>query len=106
MLPVASDFDAKRGHPAPGNKPTKNLRRRVDRILLKVESAPVGTRNARLFWAACRFGEMISEGRLQPNIAEQLLRNAARSCGLIREDGPRAVGATIASGLRTGVRAA
>jgi hypothetical protein len=85
--------------------PTKNLIRRTGRILLVVENAPVGIRNDRLFWAACRFAEIVAEGRLQLAVAEHLLLSAAQVCGLIRDDGLAQARSTIASGLRTGSRA-
>jgi Bifunctional DNA primase/polymerase, N-terminal len=82
-----------------GPLPTRNLSRRVERILRVVETAQPGTRNDRLFWAACRFAEIIAEGRLQPSVAEQLLRSAAWLCKLTHTDGEGAVAATIRSGL-------
>jgi hypothetical protein len=81
--------------------PTKNLSRRIERILRIVETATPGTRNDRLFWAACRLAEIVAEGRLQPTVAKQLLSSAAWLCGLTRDDGEQAVAATIASGLRS-----
>ena len=82
-------------------EPTRNIPRRVERILRVVETAPRGTRNDRLYWAACRFAEIVAEGKLKPNVAEQLLSSAAWLCGLTRDDGKRAVEATITSGLRS-----
>jgi hypothetical protein len=82
--------------------PTLNLSRRTQQILRKVEQAKLHTRNDRLYWAACRFGEIMTEGRLQPKVAVQLLRNAAQMCGLTKDDGECAVMATILSGLRRG----
>jgi hypothetical protein len=94
------------------SQPTKNLSRRVARlvaprrtpeeILRVVVQAKPGTRNAKLFWAACRFGEIVSESRLRQGDVEYLLQCAAEYCGLTHDDGERAVMATIASGLRTG----
>jgi hypothetical protein len=82
-------------------EPTRNIPRRVERILRVVETAPRGTRNDRLYWAACRFAEIVAEGKLKPNVAEQLLSSAAWLCGLTPDDGKRAVEATITSGLRS-----
>jgi hypothetical protein len=65
-----------------------------------VAHASEGSRNDWLFWAACRFGEFLAEGRLRREVAEQLLFAAAN--GLVRTDGQQSVLATIASGLRTG----
>jgi Bifunctional DNA primase/polymerase, N-terminal len=82
--------------------PTRNLSRRVERIMRVVETAQPRTRNDRLFWAACRLAEIVAEGRLKLNVAEQLLSSAAWLCGLTRDDGERAVAATIRSGLKRG----
>jgi hypothetical protein len=76
--------------------------RRVCGWLSVVVHAPKGTRNDRLFWAACRFGEFIFEGRLRSEIAERLLYNGAEACGLVKDDGQQSVMATIVSGLRAG----
>ncbi len=92
-----------RGHSFPlvPSPPTRNLPRRIDRILRIVETATPGTRNDRLYWAACRFAEIVAEGRLKPSVAAQLLSSAAWLCGLTRDDGQRAAASTIASGLRS-----
>jgi hypothetical protein len=74
--------------------------RRVCGILSGVAHAAEGSRNDWLFWAACRFGEFVAEGRLRSDVAEQLLFAAAS--GLAKSDGHQPVLATIASGLRTG----
>lgn len=95
FVPVQMRDDA----PGMGRQRTDNLVRRSERILRCVEAAPVGTRNARLFWAARRFAEMIAEGAIRPWVAGQLLEEAARQCGLVRDDGIGAVRATIHSGL-------
>jgi hypothetical protein len=82
--------------------PTVNLSRRTQQILRVVEVAKPGKRNKLLYWAACRLGEIMTEGQLRPRVAVQLLKSAAQLCGLVRDDGERAVMATILSGLRRG----
>ena len=85
---------------APGGvSTTRNLRKRTEHILRLVERAEEGTRNNRLFWAACRFGEMVAEGVIRETVAVQLLESAATLCGLVADDGMSRVRATIASGL-------
>ena len=94
------------GEHAPlGAKPqqTRDLRKRTKSILRIVEMAPRSTRNDRLFWAACRFGEIVAEGLLNPPVAELVLTSAAHLNGLVRDDGLAQVRATIASGLTTGL---
>ena len=90
---------------APGGvSTTRNLRKRTKHILRIVERAEEGTRNNRLFWAACRFGEMVAEGVVREPVAVQLLESAATLCGLVVDDGRGRVRATIASGLSVGAR--
>ena len=84
-------------------QPTRHLTKRTNAILRIVEMAPPSTRDARLFWAACRFGEIVAEGLLNPPLAEQVLTSAAHFNGLVRDDGLGQVRATIASGLTTGL---
>lgn len=76
--------------------------RRVCSWLSEVVHAGKGFRNDWLFWAACRFGEFIAEGRLRREVAEQLLLAAASDLVEDKDDGPHSVMATIRSGLRTG----
>ena len=82
---------------------TRDLRKRTKSILRFVEMAPTLTCNDRLFWAACRFGEIVAEGLLNPPVAGQVLTSAAHLNGLVRDDGLAQVRATIASGLTTGL---
>jgi hypothetical protein len=84
----------------PSNSIRPRDQRRVCGWLSLVVHAEKGTRNDRLFWAACRFGEF--EGRVTKDIAEQLLFAAACVCGLVQDDGQQSALATIASGLQTG----
>jgi len=84
--------------------PTRNLRRRTERILQVVEQAERGTRNSKLFWASARFSEICAEGKLRRDVAQTLLLGSARLCGLLADDGIRSVAATIASGMRTKAR--
>jgi hypothetical protein len=83
---------------------TLNFRYRSKSILRKVEYAKPRTRNTILYWAACRFGEMIAEGLIKPNVAVGWLVSAARTCGLVSDDGIERCKATIESGLGAGVR--
>jgi len=71
--------------------------------LSAVATAAKGQRNAVLFKAAARLGDLVGAGMLEADMAAQGLLAAAEACGLASEDGRRAVEATIASGLRTGM---
>ena len=59
-------------------------------------------RNHRLFIASARLGELVGAGLLDRAIAEASLERAAYDCGLVTEDGLRAVRATVSSGLKRG----
>lgn len=66
--------------------------------------SPGSGRNTRLFIAAARLGELVGAGLLLQDDAEAALERAAADCGLVKEDGLRAVRLTIASGLRRGIQ--
>ena len=85
-------------------EPTLNLRARCKVIQCKVEQAQVGERNRLLHWAACRFGEMIFEGVIKPDVVVLLLESSAKICGLWRDDGAAQCRATIKSGIAAGIR--
>jgi hypothetical protein len=70
----------------------------VDNLLRFVATSAEGERNARLFWAACRAGEMLMPGVFSASEAIRLLADAAISTGLE----PRAAVATAQSGLDAG----
>jgi hypothetical protein len=84
--------------------PTISLRLRSDAVIRRVEATPQGERNKLLYWAACRFGEMIGEGVIQRAVAERLLEGAARSNGLWKDDGQAQCRATIHSGIDAGMQ--
>lgn len=62
-------------------------------------------RNQRLFIAAAKLGGLVGAGLLGQDDAEAALEAAARDCGLVSEDGLRAVRLTVASGIKRGVSA-
>jgi hypothetical protein len=77
---------------------------RLHGIIGRLEAAQRGERNRLLFWASLRIGELVAEGDLDAAAAGQALTDAAAQLGLVREDGHRAVTATIRSGFeRMGV---
>jgi len=59
-------------------------------------------RNARLYVVSARLGELVGGGLLSADGAQQALERAATENGLVKEDGMRAVRATIRSGLTKG----
>ena len=92
--------------PAPSRRSIQGIQKRVRRILQVVECARHGDgRNDKLYWAACRFSEMIADGVMPEAIAWKLLEGAARVCGHVAKHGLVQTRATIASGLRTGMEA-
>lgn len=64
---------------------------------------PGSGRNLRLFMASANLGQLVGANLLTQAVAERALQQAAQECGLAKEDGMRAVLATIASGLRKGI---
>jgi hypothetical protein len=61
-----------------------------------VAASAKGERNNRLFWAACRAGELVAGKRASAASAEDVLSRAAVSAGL----SPSEATATIRSGLK------
>jgi hypothetical protein len=70
-------------------------------LLLDLERCPVGNRHKLLYWTACRFGNMIGEGKMKWEVAEHLLVGAAKANGLWRDDPDNCL-VTIRDGLREG----
>jgi hypothetical protein len=56
---------------------TEAAERRFDAILSVVENAHEGTRHNRLYWAACRAGEMVRAGELDEDATARALVRAA-----------------------------
>jgi hypothetical protein len=87
---------------AAGIGPTLRAGNRKAAVLRQVGAARKGERNRLLFWAACRFGEMVAQRKVQPDWAVALLMDEAGANGLSREPGgDRACMDTIASGFGT-----
>jgi hypothetical protein len=72
---------------------------RLDGIIGRLLAARCGERNRLLYWASLRAGELAADGDLDPRTTVQALTSAAGQIGLVREDGQRAVAATIRSGF-------
>ena len=75
-------------------------RARLQGITGFLVTAQRGERNRLLFWASLRAGELVADGDLDPATAAAALTDAAAQIGLVRDDGQRAVTATIRSGFR------
>jgi hypothetical protein len=86
--------------PAPGWNREPDPDRAIDGLLEWLGGQPDGTRNAGVFWVACRLAE---RGMGQAHI-ETLLLPVAHSLGLTRADEVREVRATIASALKRSQR--
>ncbi|MGW5340315.1 DUF3631 domain-containing protein [Rhodococcus pyridinivorans] len=63
---------------------------------------PNSGRNHALFTGALKLGNYVAGAGLDEGRVEAALTDAAQSCGLLDEDGPAAVMATIRSGIRAG----
>lgn len=75
----------------------------LERELKAVASAAPGVRNAALFKAAASLGSLCAGGGLPADPVAASLIEAAAACGLVADDGPHAVEATIASGFKAGL---
>lgn len=73
---------------------------RLQGLIRRLLAARRGERNQLLFWASLRAGELVADGDLHTGAAARALTVAATQIGLAREDGPRAVAATIRSGFQ------
>jgi hypothetical protein len=78
---------------------TASLKLRSQYLLRTVEHARKDERHNTVYWAACRFGNMIGEGKIKSEIAEKLLFSSAKFNGKWDEEDLQA---TIRDGLRTG----
>jgi hypothetical protein len=83
---------------APAVRPgsTAGVLRGLVRVVL--EATPQRDRNTRLYWSACRAGEMVSAGRVDEATATDVLVDAAMRTGLPETEAL----STVASGLRAG----
>jgi hypothetical protein len=67
-------------------------------LVRMVATANEGERNSKLFWAACRVGEAVRDGKTTNKaFAVGVLIEAAARCGLPKQEAER----TISSGIRT-----
>jgi hypothetical protein len=66
-------------------------------VRIVLDATPERDRNTRLYWSACRAGELVSAGQVDKVTATSLLVDAATRTGLPETEARR----TIASGLRT-----
>ena len=64
---------------------------------------PESGRNNELNNAALKMGHQVAAGRIDRSTVEQTLYNASMANGLVKDTGPNAVRATIASGLNKGI---
>lgn len=108
QLPVLPRWIAGLAGPPPrpvtSTRTGHNSEARLHGILGRLAAARRGERNRLLFWASLRIGELVAEGYLDAAAAGRALTDAAAQAGLVREDGQRAVAATIRSGFeRMGV---
>jgi len=70
----------------------------------RVAHAAVGTRNHTLNNAAYRLGRLVAGGQLDHATIQDSLYQAAKTCGLLKDDGAEAVHRTVRSGLQAGAK--
>src|SRR5262245_28244665 len=76
----------------------------LDSAANKVAVSQRGRRNAELNTAAFCIGTMVARGWIGAATVEGRLHDAAVTCGLLADDGERAVHSTIKSGLESGLK--
>ncbi len=72
--------------------------------LQEVATCGTGGRNAQLFKSGARIASFVAGGELPDGASRAALYNAANACGLVKEDGSRAVLATIQSAFAAGLQ--
>lgn len=80
--------------------PPDALEARIRGLVAHVAAGMPGDRNGRLYWAACRAGELTAAGRVDKEIIMEQLVTAAVAAGL--QGGEFEARRTAASGLRAG----
>jgi hypothetical protein len=76
----------------------------LDREIERLTFASSGTRNSALNLTSFRLYQLVAGDELHADIVQQQLIAAAEANGLLAENGPRAVQATINSGANAGLR--
>jgi hypothetical protein len=85
---------------SPGAYGAAALKAEIDELA----NTPPGSRNHRLNRAAFSLFQLVAGGELDGTEVEHRLFEAAERNGLVKEDGARAVRATIRSGARAGLQ--
>ncbi len=88
--------------PAPTRRENAYATATMDGCAQEVEGSVRGKRNQTLNAVAFRLGRLIAAGWIDKTPVIERLRKAAKSCGLVAEDGVEPVLMTINSGLRAG----
>jgi hypothetical protein len=84
-----------------GLEATSSVVLRSKYLLIKLERTAKGNRHKMLYWTACRFGNVIGEGKIKIKVAEHLLVEAAKVNGIWNDDPDNCL-TTIRDGLRKG----
>lgn len=87
-------------HAAAAGDLAPSLDARIRGLLAHVAAGTPGDRNGRLYWAACRAGELVTTGRIDREAITEQLVSAALAAGLA--GGEREARHTAASGMRAG----
>jgi putative DNA primase/helicase len=84
------------------DRTARYVARAIEGEAARVATAAPGNRNLELFKASARLGELVGAGLAREAVVTEILEDAATKCGLVRDDGVRAVRASIRSGLARG----
>jgi hypothetical protein len=87
VLAPVPDWIVRQLHPPSPPSPVSNFsacpaEHRLRALVRMILSAEKGTRNGRIFWAACRMAEMVRDGELGYGAATQLVVDAAAHVGI------------------------
>jgi hypothetical protein len=80
-----------------GQRPMSTFSALRGLVRVVLEATPDCDRNTRLYWSACRAGELVSAGRVDEPTATEVLVDAATRTGLPEAEARR----TVTSGMRT-----
>jgi len=101
-LPTTSAAESRRIEP--GIDRSSGATHRLSALVRKVVSAQPGQRNATLFWAACRVGELVRLGVISDEGALALLAEAGMQAGLHRQETYATARSGVAMGRTSGGR--
>jgi hypothetical protein len=81
-----------------GPRPAAHIEAALAGLVRTIASAPLGERNARLFWASCRAAELVANGELSKPHGAAVMIEAAGRAGLDLLEAGRTVKSAFSRG--------